>query len=531
MPRDAVPLIMEFLHNKMGHPGRDRTTSLIAERFYWPRMRNDIQSWIEDCDRCTKFKTPTNQRAELVSIRTSFPLELVCMDYLTIEPCKGGVQNILVMTDHFTKFAVAVPTRNQTAKTTADVFFNHFVMPYGLPMKIHSDQGANFMSKLLQELCCLTGISKSRTTPYHPMGNGITERFNRTLIGMLGTLQPDQKANWKNHIGPLVHAYNSTKHETTGFSPFYLMFGREPNLPIDLVFGLNQGQKSTSTSKYIEDLRQRLENAYEIANTAIKNNQGRQKFNYDMKVKGVSLHVGDRVLVKVVSFDGKHKIADKWEDQPYIIKEQPNKDIPVFKVQREDGQGRCKVLHRNLLLPIGSRLPAPVPTPRRSRIRKKKHTDTEPSVSSDTEDTNSDFSSSELDFIIGTGTNINRGTPDDQREDAPDDDTVIPQEEPGLESEPESETLDGSSEATIEDDEHQAEPDPIAATSPAQAAPRTSLRTRTKPQWTKDYVMSQQMTTPDWLQRATYLRKLIDDGTLQDKQLSTKALVSIVSGK
>ncbi|XP_056008433.1 uncharacterized protein LOC130051105 [Ostrea edulis] len=149
----------------MGHPGRDRTTSLITEHFYWPRMRNDIQRWIEECDRCMKFNTPTNQKAALVNIQTSFPLELVCMDYLTIEPCKGGVQNILVMTDHFTKFT---EDWNQTAKTTADVFFNNFVIPYGLPTKIHSDQGANFMSKLLQELCSLTGISKSRTTPYHP---------------------------------------------------------------------------------------------------------------------------------------------------------------------------------------------------------------------------------------------------------------------------------------------------------------------------------------------------------------------------
>jgi hypothetical protein len=104
---------------------------------------------------------------------------------------------------------------------------------------------------------------------------------------MLGTLQPDQKANWKVHIGSLVHAYNSTKHETTGFSPFYLMFGREPNLPIDLVFGLDNGRKSTCTSKYIEDLQQRLKNAYDIANTAIKNNHSRQKYKYDLKTKRI----------------------------------------------------------------------------------------------------------------------------------------------------------------------------------------------------------------------------------------------------
>lgn len=96
------------------------------------------------------------------------------------------------------------------AKTTAQAFYNNFVIPYGIPYKIHSDQGANFESSLIKELCLLLNIQKTRTTPYHPMGNGICERFNRTLINMLGTLQPNQKQDWKTCIGPIVHAYNST---------------------------------------------------------------------------------------------------------------------------------------------------------------------------------------------------------------------------------------------------------------------------------------------------------------------------------
>ena len=120
-----------------------------------------------------------------------------------------------------------MPTRNQTSKTTADALFLNFIVPYGIPTTIHSDQGANFTSKLIQDLCFFTGISKSCITPYHPMGNGITERFNRILISMLGTLQQDQKSDWKINIGSLVHAYNAIKHETTGFSPFYTIKGRD----------------------------------------------------------------------------------------------------------------------------------------------------------------------------------------------------------------------------------------------------------------------------------------------------------------
>lgn len=161
--------------------------------------------------RCLKFNTSDNQRAELVNIRTSNRLKLVCMDYFT--PCIGGIQNVLVITDHWSTFSVAVPTKNQTSKTTADALFHTFVFPYDIPTTLYS--GCYFQVLYFQvntRSLYFTGISKSHTTPYHPMGNGITKRFNRTLIFMLGTLQQDQKSDCKTHMGSLVNAYNATKH-------------------------------------------------------------------------------------------------------------------------------------------------------------------------------------------------------------------------------------------------------------------------------------------------------------------------------
>lgn len=167
-------------------------------------------------------KTPaSSQRAPLVSISTQFPLELVCIDFLTLEQSKGGHHNILVITDHFTRYAQAIPTRNQTAKTTAQTLSDNCIVHYSIPQRIHSDQGANFESKVVKELCTLTGMKKSRTTSYHPMGNGMCERFNRTLLGMLGTMEQHQKSNWKAYVAPMVHAYNCTRHESTGVSPYF----------------------------------------------------------------------------------------------------------------------------------------------------------------------------------------------------------------------------------------------------------------------------------------------------------------------
>ena len=362
VPNSLVPDILYYLHNDMGHQGRDRTTSLVQDRFYWYGMTSDIDHWISNCTRCLRRKTPTDTRAPMVSITTSQPLEMVCLDFLKLERSKGGFEDVLVMTDHFTRYAVAVPTKNSTAKTTADVLYQQFIVKYGIPHKIHTDQGPNFESNLFQELCSIMGIKKSRTTPYHPMSNGQCERFNKSLVSMLSTLHPEQKKDWKTYIGPIVHAYNCTKHHTTGFSPFCLMFGREPNLPIDLAFGIEniENRKKQTHTKYIENLKEKLKVSFELAASNIKSAQARQKRAYDNRTKGTYIHVGDRVLVKVVSFDGRHKLADRWEEIPYDVIDQPNPEIPVYKVRKENGEGPVRTLHRNLLYPISTSLDMPV---------------------------------------------------------------------------------------------------------------------------------------------------------------------------
>ena len=354
VPPRLIDEVLRYSHDNLGHPGRDKTTAFIRDRFFWPGMSQDIENWIKGCKNCLLRKSQTNIRAPLISIETSEALELVCLDYLSLETSKGGYQNILVITDHFTRYAVAVPTRNQTAKTTADVFFNNFVIHYGFPKRLHSDQGANFESKIIKELCSLCGIEKSRTTPYHPMGNGVTERFNRTLLQMLGTLTVEQKQNWKKYVGPMVHAYNSMRQETTGHTPYFLMFGRQPRLPVDMAFDLGQDNTKQPITNYVSDMKERLQKAYDLASKAAKQAQEKQKSYYDLKIRGNNIEVGDRVMVKVLAFEGKHKLANKWEEDPYIVLAKPNPELPVYVVGKENGEGRKRTLHRNLLLPIGT---------------------------------------------------------------------------------------------------------------------------------------------------------------------------------
>ena len=113
---------------------------------------------------------------------------------------------------HFTRYAEAFPTRNKLAKTTAKVLFENFIVHYGFPARLHIDEGRNFESSVIRELCSFAGVRKSRATPYHPMGNGMVERFNQTLLNMFGTLENYKKEDWKSYLTPLVHSYNAIKN-------------------------------------------------------------------------------------------------------------------------------------------------------------------------------------------------------------------------------------------------------------------------------------------------------------------------------
>ena len=190
------------------------------------------------------------------NVDATYPMELVHMDYLTNEANEGckDVYN-LVITDHFTRYAQAIVTSLQTAKCTAQNLWDKFTVHYGLPEKILMDQANNFESDLLKGLCEIAQLKKIRTSGYHPQTNGQCGHFNATLINMLGTLPDKPKSTWREQVPTLVCAYNCTRNNATGFSPYYLMFGQKPCLPIDLLFGTNTADFKGNSITYIENLK------------------------------------------------------------------------------------------------------------------------------------------------------------------------------------------------------------------------------------------------------------------------------------
>ena len=225
---------------------------------------------------------------------------------------------------------------------------------YGWPEKILTDQGKSFENNLFRELCSLARVKKLCTSPYHPETNGQCEHFNATLISMLGTLPSHAKKNWQEWVATLTHAYNCTVSPVTGFSPYFLMFGRIPKLPLDIDLQIPMvEQEPTSQQNYAQKLHSKLQWAYQKAQDNNKRESECHKRYYDQKMRCMKFEPDGLVMVRVKAFTGDHKIADQWEDTPHQVIGQLI-DQPVFKVQpiTAISDNNIRVLHRNMLFPL-----------------------------------------------------------------------------------------------------------------------------------------------------------------------------------
>ena len=272
LPKVCHHLVYEELHSKMAHLGSDRVLELAKQRFYWPGMAKDIEVLVRHKCRCVKDKTPNRpERAALVNIESQRPFQIVSVDYLKLDQCKGGYEYVLIIVDHFTRFVQAFATKNKSGRSAAEKIFNELVLKFGFPEKLHHDQGREFNNNMFKRFHQLSGIKSSQTTPYHPMGDGQVERMNRTFINMLKTLPENYKSNWKAELPKLSFAYNSTICKSTGHAPFFLMFGRNSRLPIDLMFGLENLRINESHETYVNKWKESLQNAIHIAQKAALN--------------------------------------------------------------------------------------------------------------------------------------------------------------------------------------------------------------------------------------------------------------------
>ena len=196
--------VLKSLHNNNGHQGLQRVIDLLHERVYWPTMFVDADHWLAQCEQCLISKGDYNEPKTVQgSLVANQPLELLCIDFTKADVAKGGKENILVFTDAFSKYSQAFVTPNQKSLTVAKILIEKWFSMFGIPARIHSDQGRSFNNKIISALCKMYGIRQSTTTPYNHCSNSQCERFNRTLFSLMRSLDQRQKPNW-----PICHLWS-----------------------------------------------------------------------------------------------------------------------------------------------------------------------------------------------------------------------------------------------------------------------------------------------------------------------------------
>ena len=300
-----------------GHLGHSKTLDRLKEKFYWYGMTRDSEIYVKQCSVCNQNKKRNRTpRSPLGTYHAGYPMERVHIHILgPFTPSRSGNIFILVMVDQFTKWVELAALPAQNAELTAKAFLDHFIVNFGCPVEVHSDQGRNFESNLFQAFCQLLEIAKTRTTPNHPSGNGQAEVFNRVILQTIRSyLSSWGIRRWDENLPLICMALHSMKNKSTGFSANMMMLGRETTQPIDLILGLPR-HTPQDPPNWVATLSRNLSKIHSLARETTGKTQMRQKRDYDLRVLVHPYEKGDVVYL----LDSSTKIGlSKKLRPPYI---------------------------------------------------------------------------------------------------------------------------------------------------------------------------------------------------------------------
>lgn len=348
VPKSLVKLVLHACHDHVlsgGHQAFKPTFDKIRDRYWWTTVHRDVHIWCRDCQACQHRKTAhRHPQLPVGHVPVTRPFQRVSIDlveYKSDSSTPGGLRCKYVFSaiDHLTRFAILSPIPNKEALTVANTLIERIISVFGPPESIHSDQGPEFENKIIFQLQKILGYKKTRTTPYRPQGNSVLERIHSTMHAMLAMHISVAQDNWVSLLPFVQLAHNTSFNATTCETPFFLMFGRQATLPVDIILGARGGTPPADHTEYSKQTRDNLQLAFEFARRNLTERADKQAQANKRLPPYPVFKAGEQVLVyrPHQASDGPNpKLGMPWRG-PYIICSQSS---PVVYRVKKQGDSR-----------------------------------------------------------------------------------------------------------------------------------------------------------------------------------------------
>ena len=351
-------LFMRIHGADAGHLGYARVHKLMEDRFWWVGMSTDLLEWLGACHSCqTNRVGPGKAKYPLIKEINSFPMERVAMDVMGPwdPPTARGNRFVIVLQDYYSKWVEVWAAPDHTAETVSWLLASQFLGRFGSPHRFHSDQGREFESKLMAEVCKLWEITKTRTTPYAPWSDGMVERANRTIQQMLATCYQENLSDWDLYVWAVAQRYNSTVHASTHCTPFrlFLSRGEEARLPVDLVYGTPLDTHSTEylcPQGHIQKCRAIMQKLNEFAREKLRQTALTQVTQHDRAGLRIRTYVPGQFVYQYYGPWASKKMKGPWRGPWEVVESFPNKMVIVRALP--GGKEKELKLHASSLKPV-----------------------------------------------------------------------------------------------------------------------------------------------------------------------------------
>ena len=348
IPLSLVESVLHLYHNEelTVHLSVERLYQLLRNRFFWEGMSSDIKRWVNACLKCNKVKTTQKlNHGLLVPIVVKQPFEMVGVDIVgPFTKSEQGYSYVLVCIDLYTSWVEAAPLRTLTAVEVMNEFFKLIICRHGCPMKVLSDRGKQFESKLFAKFCKQFNIIHVMASAYHHQTNGKVERFNKFLENSLALVIKKDQSNWCSLLDNCIFTYRVSISRMLDESPFYLIYGRDPILPADLMIaGVSTKNNRTIQAKDMEEFKHhlyhQLKETYEALDSHREAARKTYKQYYDKGQKNVEFNVEDLVMVRfpVMKEGLSYKLLEHWKGPYQVV---AKIDSVTYRVRIESNNGR-----------------------------------------------------------------------------------------------------------------------------------------------------------------------------------------------